>query len=155
MRTTTAARATKTRPWRVLVAVDGSDSALEAARLVTRLIGDDPAEARLVTVLSYDAYPYSLVGGNLSDEQQRRREAESAVEDAQHEARKTLDEMGVRWASVQRYGHPADALVDEIESYRPDLVVMGRRGLSGPGRWLGSISDRVVHRTRVPVLLVP
>lgn len=57
---------------------------------------------------------------------------------------------------THRFGNPADEIVGAIEEWDPDLVVVGRRGLSGVGRWvLGSVSDRIVHHSTPPVLVVP
>jgi nucleotide-binding universal stress UspA family protein len=41
------------------------------------------------------------------------------------------------------------------EQQRPDVVVLGARGLSGVRAVLGSVSDMVVHYSPVPVLVVP
>lgn len=43
-----------------------------------------------------------------------------------------------------------------IEEGEVGLVVIGRHGNSGPGRWLvGSTTDKVVKASTVPVLVVP
>ena len=37
-----------------------------------------------------------------------------------------------------------------------DMLVMGRHGLSGPGHWLlGSVTDKIVRASSVPVVVVP
>jgi len=51
--------------------------------------------------------------------------------------------------------HPASVILDEIAKENIDLVVMGSHGY-GPiaGSVLGSVSQRVVHRSECPVLIV-
>ena len=39
--------------------------------------------------------------------------------------------------------------------WKPDLVVMGRRGVHGLERWIGSVSEHVLHHAKVPLLLIP
>lgn len=52
-------------------------------------------------------------------------------------------------------GHPADKILAFAEQNGADLIVMGRRGLSGVSRWvLGSVSDRVLQHAPCPVLVV-
>jgi nucleotide-binding universal stress UspA family protein len=53
-------------------------------------------------------------------------------------------------------GSPAETIVQYAEQPRKNLVVMATRGRSGLGRWvLGSVTDRVLHLGRLPVLLAP
>ncbi|MBC2721942.1 universal stress protein [Desulfosporosinus sp.] len=51
--------------------------------------------------------------------------------------------------------HPASVILEEIAKENIDLVVMGSHGY-GPiaGSVLGSVSQRVVHRSECPVLIV-
>lgn len=138
---------------RVLVAVDGSAPALRACEVLTKLL---PAgsEVMLLTVLSYSDYPYSLIGGHLSDERQRMEMARFELKSAQTDARAVLEDAGFRVVVVHRFGYPPDEIVSELTDHGADLVVLGRRGLRGPARWLNSVSQRVMHRTDTPVLLV-
>lgn len=49
----------------------------------------------------------------------------------------------------------AEAIVRRAAEEGADLVVVGTRGLGGPGEMLGSVSSAVVRRARCAVLLVP
>lgn len=63
--------------------------------------------------------------------------------------------MGARVDVRHRVGNPADEILAEAQDRDPDLIVVGRRGLSAPGRWLvGSVSDRAVRHAHEPVLVV-
>jgi len=53
-------------------------------------------------------------------------------------------------------GSPADVILEEIGKRGADLVVMRTRGRAGLGRAvLGSVAERIVQRSPMPVLLLP
>lgn len=53
-------------------------------------------------------------------------------------------------------GEPATALLKELEGGRHDLVVVGTHGRSGFAHWmLGSVAEKLVRHSPVPVLTVP
>jgi nucleotide-binding universal stress UspA family protein len=55
-----------------------------------------------------------------------------------------------------RVGNPPDVILAAAVSDKPDLIVMGTQGLGGLRKWLiGSTTERVLRRTRTPVLAVP
>jgi nucleotide-binding universal stress UspA family protein len=55
-----------------------------------------------------------------------------------------------------RVGNPADGILAAAARERADLIVMGTQGLGGVRKWLlGSTTERVLRRTRTPVLAVP
>ncbi|MBI4541269.1 MAG: universal stress protein [Gemmatimonadetes bacterium] len=69
-----------------------------------------------------------------------------------------LEPDGVRVVrEFGRYGAaPADAIAARIGEEDVDLVVMGTHGRSGLERAiLGSVAESVIHRSHVPVLVVP
>ena len=52
-------------------------------------------------------------------------------------------------------GDPAHTLVDIVECYQCDLVVMGASGMSAlRSAFLGSVSNEVLHAAGVPVMIV-
>jgi nucleotide-binding universal stress UspA family protein len=55
-----------------------------------------------------------------------------------------------------RVGDPASVILDTATVEGVDLIVMGTHGLGGLRKWLlGSTTERVLRRTRTPVLAVP
>ena len=53
------------------------------------------------------------------------------------------------------YGGPADNILQYIKQHRPDLVIMATHGRGGLTRWwLGSVSEKIVSQSEVPVLLI-
>lgn len=51
---------------------------------------------------------------------------------------------------------PASVITESADRLGADLIVMCTHGRTGPGRWLlGSVTDRVMRSTRVPVQVLP
>jgi nucleotide-binding universal stress UspA family protein len=140
---------------RILLATDGSPSAIRAAARLAELVPLRDVEVRLLTVLSFMLDPYTLLGEELADTPDRRRVEQQAIEEATQKPRELLEKRGARISLAHRFGFIADEILEEIDEWEPDLVVMGRRGLSSAKRLiLGSVSDRVSHHAKVPLLLV-
>lgn len=71
------------------------------------------------------------------------------------EARETAASRGVEVETILETGHPADRILETVESEGVDHVVMGSRGRSGVGRILfGSVAETVTRRAGVPVTIV-
>ncbi|MCX7624303.1 MAG: universal stress protein [Thermomicrobium sp.] len=63
---------------------------------------------------------------------------------------------GIRADVLALSGDPKRQLLAAIERERPDLVVLTTHGRSGVRRWLlGSVTERLLTATRVPLLVVP
>ena len=53
-------------------------------------------------------------------------------------------------------GRPAEAIIEYAASHAVDLIVMATHGRSGITRWaFGSVADKVLRQSPVPVLLGP
>jgi len=65
-----------------------------------------------------------------------------------------LDAEGVTVRTVIRKGNPADEVLDYAEEAGIDLVVMGTHGADYERNMLGSVSQKVVTMSDVPVLTV-
>jgi nucleotide-binding universal stress UspA family protein len=51
---------------------------------------------------------------------------------------------------------PASAIVDVSQSERVDMIMMATRGRGGLERlWVGSVTERVVQQTQLPIFLLP
>lgn len=122
----------------ILYATDGRPPAVDAGRLLARLI--EPAHAE-VTILS--AHP------------QWTEEVESYFLDVLGEAEKRMADSGVVSSSMWRQGDPARSIERELSSHHYDLVVMGAGNHGWLGRLvMGSVSNHVLAHSTVPVLVV-
>ncbi len=72
------------------------------------------------------------------------------------EARYT-SEAGVDAEVLVRYGSPAKRIIEFVKEQNADLVVLGARGAGTVAGLLGggSVADKVVKNSPVPVLVVP
>jgi nucleotide-binding universal stress UspA family protein len=142
---------------KVLIATDGSEAATAACRMAARILQQDRDEVRLLTVLSYHLYPGSLVPGeHTPGEREAAARVRDEVERATHDGRVVLEQAGFDPTVAHRFGNPTDEIVADAEEWQPDLIVLGRRGVGGLERLLGSVSEHVVrHLKKTAVILVP
>ena len=137
-----------------LVATDGSDHALKAARFVAGILPAG-AKVRLLVVLSMELQPRTYLG-ELSDAEARRARIAEATEEAVAETRRILEAAGHTVSVRRRFGNPPDETLAEVVESQPDLVVVGRRGLGRASSvLLGSVSSYLLRHSPAPVLVVP
>ena len=84
-------------------------------------------------------------------EAERRGQLDKVLERAAAE----LDDKITRVTRYTPTGDPAEEIVATAADFDADLVVVGARGLGGMARaLLGSVSQKVLHHARCPVLIV-
>ena len=132
---------------KILVPLDGSPLAEEVLGLVEELAQVHGAEVMLLRVAFYHPLP-----GLDAQEQEAR-----AVEEAENYLEGVaagLRDKGLSVTTHVRYGQPCQEILRHAQRHA-DLVVMATHGLGGMLRWaMGSVADRVVRRSLVPVLLI-
>lgn len=66
-----------------------------------------------------------------------------------------LKEQGVNVSTAMRIGPVAESIIEYAEANRIDLIAMCTHGRTGLARWtLGSVADRVLRASNIPILLV-
>ena len=122
----------------------GSTAAIEHACYLADLANARIHALFVVDELIAGADEWDMV---VEREEERGEQAIAAVVDAATAA-------GVDVDKHLRRGRPHEEILDAIESYDADLVVMGTHGRTGLGRFLaaGSVAERVVRHSDVPVL---
>jgi nucleotide-binding universal stress UspA family protein len=136
---------------RILAPVDGSPLAEQAMPHVEQLARSAGAE---ITLLYVEAPPEPGVDhGPSATAQAQRRKGLLAYMGTLLPG---LAEAGLQVKRQIRMGHPAEEIINEVERSDADLVVMSSHGRTGIARaTLGSVADRVLRTSPVPVLLVP
>jgi nucleotide-binding universal stress UspA family protein len=82
-------------------------------------------------------------------------ELEAAAVKYMKTAVERLTSSGVRTTYEVVRGYPANQIIDAAEKTSGGMIVMATHGRSGMGRWvLGSVADRVVRASPLPVLLL-
>jgi len=153
------------KPLRLLLATDGSEPSLEAARLVRDLL--NPTALEHVTVLavapSFGVRPYYVGYGmyGMYDEGAFSEQTQEAIDAAaertvQDALQRTVAELAAVGAveTVVRHGSPADEIVRYAKESGAGMIVMGSRGWGEMHAVLrGSVSEWVLHKAPCPVLI--
>jgi nucleotide-binding universal stress UspA family protein len=132
---------------RVIVAVDGSDTAMRALRW-----GVEEARVRGVPVVVLNAWHPPYVGAEYAVAMNPTIFEQSSTEVIE-EAIASCEPGDVPIERVSAEGGPAQVILDTATA--DDLVVMGARGIGGfAGMVLGSVTNHVTRHARCPVIVV-
>lgn len=138
---------------KILLPFDGSAQALSAVRFVIRLAGDGLNTSVVLANVQEPASLYEMVVAH--DPQVIEQVSAAAGAHLLQAAQALLDGTGLPYESEVGSGDPAHTLVDILENYGCDLVVMGASGTSTlRSALLGSVSHEVLHAAGVPVIIV-
>ena len=133
----------------ILVPVDGSDSALRAARTAADLAAACQAKLMFLYVANINQL---AINACLSDAILD--SVTKAGDAVLNQALETVPD-GVEAEPFSQTGSPAVVILDFLEDNPVDLVVMGTRGLGiVKGVLMGSVSQYVVEQAKCPVLVV-
>ena len=140
---------------KILVPLDGSPTSELALSHAIALARD--AGAALVVLMAYDPYPYIAAAAEYGSYQVQ------LAEDLRLEAEHTVTAACARVAAANlpEASHVAESqkvwrsILDFAQSDKADLIVMGSHGRSGLDKLvMGSVSQRVLQHTHLPVLVV-
>jgi nucleotide-binding universal stress UspA family protein len=138
---------------RVLIPVDGSESALRAVRHVIEYArrGAQPQ----VDVLNVQPPIYSANITRFLTREMIEEYYNSEGEAALGKARRLLDGAGLAYTALVRVGRIAETIADYAAEQACDRIVMGTRGMGALGQLvMGSVALKVLHLAQVPVTLV-
>jgi len=138
---------------KIVVGVDGSDSAAGALRWAVRLARDIGADVEAVQAFEL---PLGWIDGYAPDLQrwfqEARDQAQRSLDASVDQAVAETSGVSVTRAAVE--GLAAKVLIDHSKG--ADLLVVGSRGRGGfAGLLMGSVSQQCVHHSHCPVVVVP
>lgn len=134
---------------RILASVDGSPASLHAARMAMELAQSTGAQLTLAHVTVPVMAPPDLPFSAPMLQEETQKAGERLLEDVARE----LGRMDL--PRVNLLGNPAELLADLAEREGYDLIVVGSKGRGAVSRVLiGSVTDRLVHISKKPVLVV-
>ncbi|MFC6824480.1 universal stress protein [Halopelagius fulvigenes] len=144
---------------RILVPTDGSETAEQAVEQAVDIASKYGSTIHALYVIDVDATSYSLGTEQVDRIRQGHLDEMPEVKaDADEATGYVADAATERGVSVEEHvtaGEPARAIRKFVEENDIDLVVMGSHGRSGLSRVvLGSVAEKVLRRTRLPVLVV-
>lgn len=137
-----------------LVAVDGSKSALSAARYAAKLASAVRGKNHVTLLSVHDDSALKLFKsyvpkGAIGDYLREMSEKDLAP------SRKALDKAEIAHDMVIRYGDIAEQILDEIKSSGCDMVILGSKGRGVlKNLMVGSVAQKVLASTSVPTLMV-
>ncbi len=133
----------------IVIPVDGSDGATTAARHGFALAARFGASVSVLSVVARRALRLTAT----DDERARlRSNAEAIVDDVAALAPETVRPVATDVVD----GAPATRITEYAADRDADLIAVGRQGTTGLGdRLLGGVTERVLHRSDTPVLVVP
>lgn len=146
----------------VLIATDGSEQSLKAARYLGSLL--DPASLEKISILAVvrplAAVPFAT---DFGEEEQAVRQAgtdpggysfQRAAQEAVERVAAEVRDAAPQVQTLVRGGAPADQIVRVADEVGADLIVIGGRGKGAMGAFvLGSVAYRVLHHAPCPVLV--
>ena len=138
---------------KILLPFDGSAVALGAVRFAIRLGSDGLDISVVLANVQEPASLYELMVAH--DPRVIEQVSAAAGANTLLAAQSLLDAAGVNYETEVASGDPAHTLVDILENYGCNMVVMGATGTSTLRRaLLGSVSNEVLHSAGVPVVIV-
>ncbi len=151
---------------RILVPIDFSEYSLKACQFAIGLAQHLDAEIKLLHIYE-DPFDDSVSTKSHTSFQ---RHMEHALYQTEHKAQdemirfseifhQKMDSQNVknlRFHFSMLRGEPEHEIVKMGESYRPEIIVLGTRGQSEkPTDLIGSVTTKVIEKTKIPVLAIP
>jgi nucleotide-binding universal stress UspA family protein len=146
---------------RILVPLDGSkvgEAALaHVENLVVKLLPSTSVDITLLQVISEVTYDFTTEAeaAQLPYNETDLKKIEFAAKNYLEKIAQGLRSKGISVNTMVAEGHPAEKILNVAHEINADLIAMSSHGRSGLGKWaLGSITDKVLHESSIPVLTV-
>jgi len=140
---------------KILLAVDGSKSSLDAVDLVIRTFGQLRARPEVELVTVHLPVPKLPRMGMAVGKSQLASYYEEEGEARLRAAKKKLDAAGIDYTASALVGPIAETIVKRASGAGCDLICMGSRGMSALGKALvGSTATKVLQLASQPLLIV-
>jgi nucleotide-binding universal stress UspA family protein len=138
---------------KILVPLDGSKTAEGVLPHAKALAYSEGAELVLLTVTANPALDYAFSDPGLAQRAEEDQEERSKRYMA--EVEQQLKSAGFKVSTLLRVGAVADVILTVAEEMQVDVIAMSTHGRTGQARWLlGSVAERVVRSSKVPVMLI-
>jgi nucleotide-binding universal stress UspA family protein len=138
---------------KILLPVDGSAAALDAVKAAIHLLQQGLRASLVLANVQEPSTLYEMVLAH--DIEVLERVSAAAGAHALEAAQGLVQAAGLEYETEIASGDPAHTLIDILERFGCDMVVMGARGMGTlRSAMLGSVSHEVLHAAPVPVLVV-
>ena len=137
---------------RILVPLDRSETSRSVIPVVADMARGSGGTVRLLSVAPVPPERVTDDGRVVAYVSQEMERIEHSQLDYLKEIEEGLD--GVAVESVVRFGDPAEEIVLEADAFAADLIAVTAEDRGWLGHLRGSVADRVLHKSDVPVLLL-
>ena len=141
---------------KILYPTDFSDVAAKALDYIKQLKDAGSQEVVLLHVINQRIIDGLMRHAMLDkDIMQWRKKAEEIAHESLMETGSQLEDNGFSVKHIVRTGFPWDVILDVEKKEAPSIIVIGSHGRSNIGNmFLGSVSDRVIRKSKRPVLVI-
>lgn len=146
----------------ILIATDGSSHSEEAARVGIELAKLCDGHVAILYVVETGGYvPMPFEGLTPSPYAKDEASALAKIllkngDEAVSHIEDLARDSGVSCEKIVVEGHPASEILKIAEESKKDIIVIGSIGKTGLEKFLlGSVAEKVVRNSKVPVLIVP
>ena len=145
---------------KILVCNDGSTAGTKVMERAAEIVGE--RKDMDVTVIHVYEKKTLYRGVNVDYLRMTKEEYDSIIKVGKLAGKKILDdavrffkEKNIPVKTILQGGHPAQTIVAAAQEGGYDLIIIGRRGMSGLNRlFLGSVSNAVLQEAKTDVLLI-
>lgn len=133
---------------RILFCTDGSDISLNAFHNALLLIKEATIDP--ICVIDWSFLPSSM---NI-DTANYSKAYENIADNVLNFTEDLIKEKGFKVGNkIKTFGSAVEAILEQIEKDKYDLVLLGSHGKKGLQKWLGSVSRQVISNSPVPVFI--
>ena len=150
---------------KILVPVDYSECSQLACRYAFQLASIIHAEIHLFHTFYSPAFDLVELTSSKKERQRIKKQIYQSEKEKEEVQFKAFYEsvMGAFSGDVSTFnvnhtlqpGIPTIEIIDFSEDYLPDLIVMGTKGRNKETAILGSVTEKIIHRSDYPVLTIP
>jgi len=135
---------------KILIAIDGSESALNAAKYGIQLAKHVHAALELVYIIRYST---GNIDGGIFPAEIETQEKKKAIQLINNIKREHRD---IKIQDFETIGQPAKEIVKAIQSWEADLLIIGHHTHHFlEGLLTNSIEKKLLKHPKIPVLVIP
>lgn len=133
----------------ILLPTDGSRRAKQATNHALDVARHHDSTVHAVYIIDMGEMGFAAVPGDIAETKDRlKKHGDEVLADVERRA----DDAGVECVTAVESGIPHEVIVEYAAEHDVDLIVMGKHGyLDADSHLLGSVTQRVMERTDVPV----
>lgn len=136
----------------ILVPLDGSKNSIRGLDMAISLARQSQGQIMGISVIKK---PPHIAFRGVSSIRYPEKEMLEEVEKTMEGAKTRCAQNGVLFESKVTFGDPADIIVKFAKKHQFDVVVIGARGMGAVKEmFFGSVSNYVVHKSSIPIMVV-